>query len=745
VTGRLTAVLVAILLAAPEMLVAPGQVAAADQTYLPEGRIAFVRERNPGQYPPEGVGDIYTIKRDGTGLQQITFDNVNSGPAWSPTGREIAFIKEDTSGDGDLWVMNYDGSNAHVLVTEPDDVDFFNDRAPAWAPDQSRVLVSTGGIYEVNAAGGGHVALAGQGPNADDIAYCSARGLGAGVSRRELTSTQDIANQSIAYSRRTVCAGDGFGFGNFTLWRSSATTIAGEVNLAGNNGLPGDQYHQPAWSPDGATVLVEKEIYNPDGEPAFLPDGIHAVHVADGTSTQFVPFGLMPAWAPGGELVAYVGDGLDTINPDGTGNTTITLPFPAGATVATPDVQCTPGNCLTLLRVRKNIDTVDAAGKGLLPATFAFTGAISGQIVFPSDPLAESPSPLQARVQAGEVSITEQPTTGWTLDAISCDRTSAVDIAAGRVTLTVPEASITTCTFSNVPGVGTDSDGDGIVDSVDNCATTFNPDQADTDGDGQGDLCDGDLDGDGVVNASDNCPNVPNESQEDTDHDGVGAACDPDEDPCASLANRSQEQSVLAASLPGTENLLFFASTINWCHNGSTARLLGPPATLGTVEDARLSTLLFFMAEFGFEFDYEGDAVPRSTQLADGGFSIAVGGHFDACVDFLAAYGPAIGALIGRVGTTPLARQILTKAIGAVNKQILAAFRKFGYKTVVVELYEMLLGNTSVVIDLWLGGATTSCVGTFSPSVTYTLHPNGSHEASFEGESAGLGWDVHWQ
>lgn len=35
-----------------------------------------------------------------------------------------------------------------------------------------------------------------------------------------------------------------------------------------------------------------------------------------------------------------------------------------------------------------------------------------------------------------------------------------------------------------------DSDGDGIADSVDNCPMVSNPDQSDTDGDGQGDACD---------------------------------------------------------------------------------------------------------------------------------------------------------------------------------------------------------------------------------------------------------------
>ena len=45
-----------------------------------------------------------------------------------------------------------------------------------------------------------------------------------------------------------------------------------------------------------------------------------------------------------------------------------------------------------------------------------------------------------------------------------------------------------------------------------------NAQQADTDGDGNGDRCDDDIDDDGVLNDDDNCPYVANPSQ--TDDDG---------------------------------------------------------------------------------------------------------------------------------------------------------------------------------------------------------------------------------
>ena len=83
-------------------------------------------------------------------------------------------------------------------------------------------------------------------------------------------------------------------------------------------------------------------------------------------------------------------------------------------------------------------------------------------------------------------------------------------------------------------------DGDGIADNIDNCPTTYNPDQADVDANGIGDECDtqywknlylngkSDSDHDGTCNACDNCPNNCNLEQLDADGDGIGDVCDPD-------------------------------------------------------------------------------------------------------------------------------------------------------------------------------------------------------------------------
>jgi len=94
------------------------------------------------------------------------------------------------------------------------------------------------------------------------------------------------------------------------------------------------------------------------------------------------------------------------------------------------------------------------------------------------------------------------------------------------------------CMFNN------DYDCDGLDNAKDNCPTTYNPSQKDTDNDGIGDVCDDDIDGDTIKNPigivdeegkidiskwtkdMDNCLFVVNTGQEDTNQNSIGDVCE---------------------------------------------------------------------------------------------------------------------------------------------------------------------------------------------------------------------------
>jgi hypothetical protein len=287
-------------------------------------------------------------------------------------------------------------------------------------------------------------------------------------------------------------------------WLGGAGVAAGAVNIGASSIVSGYFFANIGASNSGAGVFLAGGQFSISGavntDTGILYDNPECI-----TSTPLQPnpaFGLVKTSSVGG--TGIVGDvitytfALTNTGPVALTNITVTDPMP-GLTIT--------GNPIATLDI------------GVVDETITGTYTIT-----------------QADVDAG--SVTNSATAaGQDPDSLSITDTSGTANDNDDSTITTV--------------LGTDTDGDGVIDADDNCPDIPNADQADEDGDGVGDVCDicpltpagetVDLDGcsalqadddnDGVLNNDDNCPNTPagepvdvdgcSESQLDDDGDGV--------------------------------------------------------------------------------------------------------------------------------------------------------------------------------------------------------------------------------
>ncbi len=110
-----------------------------EPTWSPDGtRLAFssIADR---------AGDIYVISASGGDRQQLTdHPAIDSTPRWSPDGSLISFYSARSQGEGFMWLMIPDGTDARVvpLTQDPSDPETpCRAVTPfSWLPDSQRLL-----------------------------------------------------------------------------------------------------------------------------------------------------------------------------------------------------------------------------------------------------------------------------------------------------------------------------------------------------------------------------------------------------------------------------------------------------------------------------------------------------------------------------------------------------------------------------------------------------------------------------
>lgn len=251
--------------------------------------------------------------------------------------------------------------------------------------------------------------------------------------------------------------------GNHLVFSSSRTGAGGDLFVLNGDGQPqvrltsdpaAERY--PAWSPDGRRI-------------AYVHSG--AIWLMDANGANQHPlapnvFGSRPAWSPDGSKLAFVGDkfgqGIYTINVNGTDERRILVPSPDRGSLDAPDWS-PDGTRLTLIEYGPNLSyewkVADADGSNVSTLVARRDRGLY-------DPM-WSPDGTHIVLSADGLYI-GSPTDGSGTTLLS---SNAGDPAWQSVT------AATTRTFNNtagcIPSEGApaDSDGDGRSDAADSCPT----------------------------------------------------------------------------------------------------------------------------------------------------------------------------------------------------------------------------------------------------------------------------------
>jgi Tol biopolymer transport system component len=287
-----------ILLVLTTLAVALASAIPANATFSGKnGRIVFAQGKPP---------DIYTMNPNGSEIKQLTFFGSNGGSAawanWSPDGAELAFSQQaSTTAPAQLWIMNFDGNNQHMLLNDPS----YSDVVPSFSPDGTKIVFTRciGGtfrcaIYRINADGSELTAIT------------------------HFNSNPDILDYDPAYSP------DGSTIAFESLSRGGWLEAIYLMDADGSNihsiTPPRLGAEEANWSPDGTTILFSSNDPGCGGGSCFVfsPE-IWLISADESEITRLtfnnkqwhgintVPHDFAPSWSPEGDAIVFERDSPD--------------------------------------------------------------------------------------------------------------------------------------------------------------------------------------------------------------------------------------------------------------------------------------------------------------------------------------------------------------------------------------------------------------------------------------------------
>ncbi|HEX3320382.1 MAG TPA: hypothetical protein VHR84_06745 [Terriglobales bacterium] len=285
------------------------------------GRIAFVQ-----------AGEIFTMNPDGSDVKQLTHlgpDNSASWPSWSADGKQIAFNEmPPPDGKPEIWIMDADGSNAHLVFSEAR----FDENRPSFSPDGSKLVFGrckrfvgdgdTCAIHTIGVDGNGLAAVL---PFKFDETQRSPMFSPDGKTIAFIKSPDSHAGfQGVTY-----------------LVNADGTNVRRITD-------PAPCLIRPDWSPDGTKITTFAHLCNPQNETIAVmnADGSNVHYLTQNGSQYFTgPRDRNPAFSPDGNYIVFErhAPDFDTVSiyimkSDGSGLTSVlTLP----RLKATPDATTT--------------------------------------------------------------------------------------------------------------------------------------------------------------------------------------------------------------------------------------------------------------------------------------------------------------------------------------------------------------------------------------------------------------------